>query len=660
MIEELVEETVNELSSDDHVGECLTADGGDMNLDTLLEQADAMLDSVTASENNIEGTIDTSSSALEQAKRELKPLLDTLKYKYLDPSESLPVIISSDFLPVIISSDLDDAQEQELPNVLKEHKEAIGWSIEDIKGISPAVVMHKIHLEENAKTSQEPQRRLNSAMQEVVRAEVTKLLDAGIIYPISDSKWVSPIHVVPKKAGITVIKNKDNELVPTRVQLGWRVCINYRKLNSVTRKDHFPLPFIDQMVERLAGHDYYCFLDGYSDYNQIPLDPKDQEKTTFTCPFGMFAYCRMPFELCNATFTFQRCMISIFSDMVKRHLEIFMDDFSVFGSSFGECLHHLTLVLIRCKEKNLVLNWEKCHFMVKQGIVLGHVISSRGIEVDKAKVDLIFSLPPPRTVKEIRSFLGHVGFYRRFIKDFSKIARPLCNLLAKDVLFDFNDKCQTAFEILKKMLTSTLIIQPLNWGLPFEIMCDASDYAVGAMLGQRMEKLPHVIYYASKTLNDAQLNYFTTEKELLAVVFALHKFRSYLLGSKVLVYSDHAALKYLLSKKNAKSRLIRWILLLQEFDIEIRDKKSFENIVADHLSRLVVDFNEDVVLIAETFPDEQLMHISQILAPWFTDIVNYLVTAQIPSHWTKQDRSKFLARVKYFFWDDLYLFKYYP
>jgi hypothetical protein len=191
-------------------------------------------------------------------------------------------------------------------------------------------------------------------------------------------------------------------------------------------------------------------------------------------------------------------------------------------------------------------------------------------------------------------------------------------------------------------------------------MCDASDYAVGAVLGQRVEKLPHVIYYASKTLHDAQLNYSTIEKELLAVVFALDKFRSYLLGSKVLVYSDHAALKYLLSKKDAKSCLIQWILLLQEFDIKIRDKKGFENVVADHLSRLVVDFNEDVVPIAETFPDEQLMHISQIPAPWFADIVNYLVTAQIPSHWTKQDRSKFLAGVKYFFWDDLYLFKYCP
>jgi hypothetical protein len=243
-----------------------------------------------------------------------------------------------------------------LLDALKEYKEAIGWSIGDIKGTNPALVMHKIHREENAKPSREPQSRLNPTMQEVVRAEVIKLLDAGIIYPISDSKWVSPIHVVPKKARITIIKNKENELVPTHVQSRWRVCIDYRNLNSTTRKDHFPLPFIDQMAERQAGHAYYYFLDGYSGYNQVPVDLEDQEKTTFTCPFGMFAYRRMPlpFGLCNAPVTFQRCMINIFSDMVERHHEVFMDDFSIFGSSFEECLHHLTLVLVQCKEKNFV------------------------------------------------------------------------------------------------------------------------------------------------------------------------------------------------------------------------------------------------------------------------------------------------------------------
>ncbi|KAH9768606.1 hypothetical protein KPL71_011668 [Citrus sinensis] len=538
--------------------------------------------------------------------------------------------------------------------VLRDHKTAIGWTIADIKGISPSMCMHRILLEEGSKPTRDAQRRLHPPMMEVVKKEILKLLNVGIIYPISDSKWVSPVQVVPKKSGITVVKNEENELVPTRVQTGWRVCIDYRKLNAATRKDHFPLPFIDQMLERLSGHSHYCFLDGYLGYNQIVIAPEDQEKMTFTCPFGTFAYRRMPFGLCNAPATFQRCMMSIFSDYVENIIEVFMDDFTVYGDSFDKCLDNLTLVLKRCIDTNLVLNWEKCHFMVNQGIVLGHVISEKGIEVDKSKIDLIRSLPPPTSVREVRSFLGHAGFYRRFIKDFSKIALPLCNLLQKDATFDFNEECQRAFKKLKEVLTSAPVIQPPNWDLPFEIMCDANDYDVGAVLGQRVGKLPHVIYYASRTLNDAQLNYSTTEKELLAVIFALEKFRSYLIGSKVIVYSDHAAIRYLLTKKDAKPRLIRWILLLQEFDIEILDKRGSENLVADHLSRLI--HNEDELPLHENFPDEQLLHVG-IVTPWYADIVNYLVTRTIPKEITRAQKAKIKSDAKYYVWDEPYLWK---
>jgi len=350
---------------------------------------------------------------------------------------------------VIINSSLTKKEEGELLDVLRAHKDALGWTIDDLKGISPTICMHKILLEDNSKAVIQPQRRLNPAMKEVVQKEVMKLWNAGIIYPISDSSWISPVQVVPKKGGMTVITNEKNELIPTRTVTGWRMCIDYRRLNDATRKDHFPLPFIDQMLERLAGHAYYCFLDGYSGYNQIVVDPKDQEKTSFTCPVGVFAYRRMPFGLCNAPATFQRCMLSIFSDMVEKFLEVFMDDFSVFGDNFTTCLNHLTLVLKRCQETNLVLNWEKCHFMVPEGIVLGHKVSRRGIEVDKAKVKIIEKLPPPTNVKSVRSFLGHAGFYRRFIKDFSKIAKPLSNLLMNDQPFVFDKNCQHAFETLK-------------------------------------------------------------------------------------------------------------------------------------------------------------------------------------------------------------------
>ncbi|GJW53164.1 reverse transcriptase domain-containing protein [Tanacetum coccineum] len=340
-----------------------------------------------------------------------------------------------------------------------------------------------------------------------------------------------------------------------------RVCIDYRKLNDATRKDHFPLPFMDQMLERLAGNEYYCFLDGFSGYFQIPIDPLDQEKTTFTCPYGTFAYRRMPFGLCNAPGTFQRCMVAIFHDMIEKTMEVFMDDFSVFGDSFSSCLSHLDKMLQRCEDTNLVLNWEKCHFMVKEGIVLGHKISKSGIEVDKAKVDVIAKLPHPTTVKGIRSFLGHAGFYRRFIQDFSKIARPMTHLLEKETPFIFSKECIEAFETLKMKLTQAPILVAPDWDLPFEIMCDASDFAVGAVLGQRKTKHFQPIHYASKTMTEAQAHYTTTEKELLAVVYAFEKFRPYLVLSKSIVYTDHSALKYLLAKQDAKPRLLRPLIV---------------------------------------------------------------------------------------------------
>ena len=255
-------------------------------------------------------------------------------------------------------------------------------------------------------------------MKEVVRKEVMKWLDDRVIYPIFDSASVSPVQVVPNNGGTTVIKIENNILLPSKTVIGWRICIDYRKLNKATRKDHFPLPFMDQMLDRLAWHEYYRFLDGYSGYNKITIALEDQEKTTFTCPYGTFAFRRMPFRLCNAPCTFQHCMMAIFSYMVEKTIEVFMDDFSVLGDSFDNCMENLRSQLVRCEETNLVLNWDKCHFMVQEGILLGHRISARGIEVDKAKIKAIEKLPPSSLVKGIRSCLVHAGFYRRFIKDF--------------------------------------------------------------------------------------------------------------------------------------------------------------------------------------------------------------------------------------------------
>ncbi|XP_056857132.1 uncharacterized protein LOC130506491 [Raphanus sativus] len=355
----------------------------DASIGDTIEEDD---DSEIIADKFLRETIDRSFSSSakwtkEKApKVELKPLPAGLKYAFLCDKS----------YPVIVNANLTN-RELALPlNKLRKYRRAIGYSLDDIPGIAHDLCMHRIHLEEDAKMSIEQQRRLNPNLKEVVKKEIIKLLDAGVIYPISDSKWVSPVHVVPKKGGITVVKNDKDELIPTRTVTGHRMCIDYRKLNAATRKDHFPLPFIDQMLERL------------------------------------------------------------------------------------DCLDNMCKVLERCEEKNLVLNWEKCHFMVNDGIVLGHKVSAAGIEVDRAKIEVMTGLPAPTNVRDIRSFLGHAGFYRRFIQDF---------------------------------------------------------------------------------------------------------------------------------KKDAKPRLIRWILLLQEFDIEIKDKRGVDNGVADHLSRIRV---EDKVPIDDFFPTDNI------------------------------------------------------
>nr|GEW25940.1 DNA-directed DNA polymerase [Tanacetum cinerariifolium] len=334
------------------------------------------------------------SSIEEHPKLELKELLSHLEYDFLE---------EIDKLPVIIAKDLKDVEKEALLKVLKSHKQAIAWKISDIKGIDPRFCTHKILMEENYKLAVQSQRRVNPKIHDVIKKEVIKLLDAGMIYPISDSPLVSPIHCVPKKGGMTVVANENNELIPIRLVTGWRVCIVYRKLNDATRKDHFSLPFIDQMLERLAGNEFYCLLDGFSD------------------------------------------------KMLKR-----------------------------CEDTNLVLNWEKCHFMCKKGIVLGHKISKSRIEVDRAKVDVIAKLPHSTTVKGVRSFLGHAGFYRRFIQDFSKIARPMTHLLEKETHFVFSKERVDACNTLKKKLTEAPILVVPDWNLPFELMCDASDFAIGS------------------------------------------------------------------------------------------------------------------------------------------------------------------------------------
>nr|GEX82423.1 DNA-directed DNA polymerase [Tanacetum cinerariifolium] len=458
---------------------------------------------------------------------------DAIELKELPPHLEYAFLRDNGKWPVIIAKDLSSNEKTALINVFKTRKKAIAWKL---TGIDPEFCSHKILLEEDYSPKVQSQRRVNPKIYDIIKKEVEKLLDAGLIYPISDIPWVSPIHCVPKKGGMTVIKNDENELVPTRL-----------------------------MLERLAGNEYYCFLDGFSGYFQISIDPKDQEKTTFTCPYGTFAYKRMPFGLCNAPVTFHRCMMAIFHDMIEKTMEVFMDDFFVFRNSFSTCLTNLENMLKRCEDIKLDLNWEKSHFMVKEGIVLGHKISKKGIEFDKAKIEVISKLPHPKTIKGIHNFLRHAGFYR-------------------------------------------------------------------AVLGQRIEKHFQPIHYASKTMNQAEANYTITEKEMLAVVYAFEKFRSYLIMNKSI-----------------------------EFDFKVIDTRRAENYAADHLSCLENPYENvfDPKEINETFPLESINKVAHKdpSTPWFADLANYHAENFIINGMTSQQKKKFFMDARHYFWDDPYLFR---
>ena len=349
-----------------------------------------------------------------------------------------------------INANLTSEQERKFIQLLRRYKEAFAWDYPDMKGIDPQLCTRHIYIDKYARPVRQPQRRLNPHLKEVVKAELQKLLDVNFIYPISDSKWVSPFVVVSKKNG------------------KWRIFVDYRELNKATQKDHFPLPSIDQLLDALAGKKFFSFLDGFSEYNQIQIAPEDQDKTTFTCPWGTFTYRVLLFGLCNAPTTFQRAILNIFLDLINEGLEVYMDDFTLYEDDFDPALDTLEKVLQHCIATRLYLSHEKCYMMMTEGIILGHYISAAGIQVDPTKIQIIFLIPTPTTQMEVRSFLGFSGYYRRFIEQFSHIAAPLYALIG-NVDFLWTKKCERAFQDLKKLMSTAPVLQGTNWDFPFQI-----------------------------------------------------------------------------------------------------------------------------------------------------------------------------------------------
>jgi hypothetical protein len=395
----------------------------------------------------------------------------------------------------------------------------------------------------------------------------------------------------------------------------------------------------------LVGKKFFYLLDGFSGYNHIHIAPKDQDKTTFTCHWGTFAYRVFPFGICNTLATFQRAILSIFNDLISEGIEFYMDDFTPYGDNFDQALNNMEKVLEWCIATRL-------HMMMTEGVVLGYYISAYGIGVEPKKVEVILNLATPHTQTEVRSFLGALGYYRRFMEKISRTAAPL-HALTGNVGFQWSDKCDVEFAGLKKLISTTPALRGPNWKIPFHISTDASDISIGVVLGQEEDKKPYSIYFISKNLTPAEINYTVIEKEFLVVIHAINKFHHYITGYPFILYIDHSIIKYLANKPITNGWVTRWLLLLQEFDITIKYRPGRENLVVDFLSR--IPKIDDSLTIEDQFPDEHLFFITT-KPLWYVDVENYLATGKLLAHISSRERKLIVQCSARFTWIDGYIF----
>uniref|UniRef100_A0A158P4I8 RNA-directed DNA polymerase n=1 Tax=Tetranychus urticae TaxID=32264 RepID=A0A158P4I8_TETUR len=473
-------------------------------------------------------------------------------------------------LKLEVNEDLEKETLRQLNDLISNYRVVFAATSEEL-GFS-RVYTHRIETGNHPPISQKPY-RMSEQKRLIAEKSINELMDDGIVIP-SCSPWSSPIVLVAKKGTDEV-----------------RLCVDYRKLNEITVKDKFPLPNIQDYLDSLQGMKYFSLLDLRSGYHQMAMDPLDQQKTAFVTPSGLYEYTRLPFGLANGPASFMRMMSIVLSGLIYNTCLIFIDDLLIFSKTEDEHLNRCEIIFQRLKDAGLTLKPNKCSFFKRKILYLGHVVSEQGQEVDPEKIRKVQHFPTPHTVRDIKSFVALCSYYRRFIKDFAEIARPLTNLTRKDLPFEWGQEQEEAFNQLKLKLTTPPVLAHYDPIKETQLRVDASGYGLGAILLQKDDNGFHPICYASRLLRGAELNYPVSDKECLAIVWAVQKFRVYLEGIHFVVVTDHCALCHIHSKKQLPSRLQRYAMALQSFDFTVQYKSGTKHKDADCLSRYPVDDN---------------------------------------------------------------------
>ena len=516
----------------------------------------------------------------------------------------------------------------ELKQLLYKYKNVFASSLEELGRTQ--LIKHSINTGNNPPVCLRPYRTSPRNRTEIDR-QVNELLTHDLIQP-STSAYASPVVLVQK---------------PDK---SFRFCVDYRALNKQVAPDRFPLPLVSDVLDSLSGTAFFTTLDLRSGFWQIPLTEDARSKTAFITHSGLYEWKTLPFGLNNSSSTFQRLMTHLLTGIQYKYALTYIDDVLVYSKSFEDHLVHLEEVFKRFQEANLKLKPSKCYFAKTELDFLGHVVSRNGVRPNENKVKAVKDFPVPKNVKQVRSFLGLSGYYRKFVKDYAKIASPLFKLTKKSEKFVWTEPCQEAFDKLKRALVSSPVLAYPDFSKTFHVFTDASNDAIGMTLSQYHENRERVIAYAGRDLNSAEKNYSTTEKEALACVQAVKHFQPYLYGNHFVIHTDHKSLKWLMSLKDPTGRLARWSLLLQQYDFEIKHRAGKANANADALSRrhygtctLSALHKQQPVGGLQT---EKLFEL-QRRDPELSEIITYLETEILPSSSNTARRILLLSEVFY-------------